>query len=78
MRLAREDRLFAAVLVTLVTIAVGIAWFAVKAHNDAEAEVTTWCDYRGGEVVEVCLSNCMGKYPSHEFWCVSRIREQAQ
>ena len=72
----REGRLGVAAFAVAVLIVFGIVWFAVKARSDARSEVTTWCEFRGGEVVEVCMGNCTGKYPRHEFWCVSRIGEQ--
>ena len=72
----REGRLGVAAFAVAVLIVFGIVWFAVKARSDARSEVTTWCEYRGGEVVEVCMGNCTGKYPDLDFWCVQRIGEQ--
>ena len=68
--------LVTAAIAVAVLLVFGIAWFAAQARDEARSEVTTWCEYRGGEVAEVCMSNCTGKYPRHEFWCVQRIEER--
>lgn len=66
-------------LVGLFVLVFGFAVFTTLSRNDARTEITSWCEFKGGEVVEVCTETaCNGKYPRMEFWCVKRIDAQPQ
>ena len=66
-------------LIGLLLIVIGLTALMAKSRDDSRTAISDWCEFKGGEVVEVCVETyCNGRYPRMEFWCVERIEEQPQ